>query len=127
MSIIVDMIDDLLADDDVAVSITYNRGADSVDDLIALIQSADYELVDHIGHVIYVQGHDYILRAEDLVIDNVAILPQRGDVIEQTMGDYIYRFEVLDIAGRGCYGYEDTERKLFRIHAKQISVEEAGS
>ena len=126
MSVFTDVFDDIVADDEFAVEITYNRGEDSVSPS-ALVGVTDFEAVDEYGAVIRHHSRDYIVKTSDLVLSGAEILPARGDTIEETIGDYIFTFKVLDLPNEGLFRYDDMEHHLLRIHSILVTKEAASS
>ena len=66
---------------------------------------------------------DFLIRAEDLVIDGQAILPQRGDTIHEVHSGVTYTYEVLAPGKEPVWKWSDLYRSLLRIHTKQIQVQ----
>lgn len=66
---------------------------------------------------------DFLIRAEDLVIDGQAVLPQRGDTIHEVQSGVTYTYEVLAPGKEPVWKWSDLYRSLLRIHTKQIQVQ----
>lgn len=101
------------------VPITYQRGASSVS-LTAVPASTTIEVADDEGAIIKSRIRDFLIRASELIIDGSAVLPERGDQIVETVGDYEYTREVLGPAGDQPFRFWDKGLTVFRIHTVLI-------
>lgn len=100
--------------------VTYRRGGDAAE-LAATIGKTTFELDDGAGAVLRVESRDYLIRVSDLVLDGNAILPQRGDQIEETdaaSGNTII-YEVGGFGDQPHFRFSDVNRRTLRIHSKQ--------
>jgi len=97
------------------VSIRYSRGDHFVDDL-KVLPSIDRESGEA-GRA-FVVAVDLTIRvlAEELIIANEVVLPERGDRI--TLGND--HFEVAAIEGGKFFEYADPYRFILRVYAKQV-------
>jgi hypothetical protein len=100
-------------------SVVYRRGESSVV-LPATVGRTQFERGDEYGTIIESEMRDYLCRAEDLVIDGVPVLPERGDQIEETAGDTTFAYEVMPLAGEQPWRYSDPYRQTLRIHTRQV-------
>ena len=96
-------------------SIVYSRGVESVT-LDAVPGKTEYESVTETGVVTEHQARDFVVNASELIIDEAAIEPKRGDKITYG-GD---TFEVFPLDGEKVYRYSDPFKKMLRIHTKQV-------
>lgn len=97
--------------DDFGVSITYARGENSTSAFVALVSSSVFETSTEFG-IKRVETRDYSFKPSRLVISATLTLPQRGDKI--TEGSRVYL--VTDPSGQPCYGYDDENRAMMRVH-----------
>lgn len=105
---------------DAAGSITYTRGGQSVT-LSATIGQTEFNEQDTEGFITRVESQDFIVTAEDLVLDSTQTLPRKGDVITRVDPDGATRtYDVLPVDGEKCYRL--TRGVLLRIHTKQTKV-----
>jgi hypothetical protein len=68
---------------------------------------------------------DFLVQAADLVLTGAAALPERGDVIRETVGAKTYVYEVMAPGKQPAWRWSDPYRKLLRIHTKQVGTEGA--
>lgn len=66
---------------------------------------------------------DFLVAAEDLIIGGVAVEPQRGDQVLQTVGSSTHTYEVLAPNAEPPWRWADAHRKVLRIHTKLVCVE----
>ena len=105
-----------------ASTVTYIRGGYSVD-LSATFGRTEYEQLDTDGFGIRMDTRDFIVTAADLVMNSVAITPQNGDTITETVGGVTRTHEVLGIGTGPCFAWSDPHRTMMRIHTKQLRIE----
>ncbi len=77
--------------------------------LQATFGKTDYEVADDYGNTIRTHVIDFLILADHLEDE-----PQAGDVIVADGREY----EVMDLAGEGCWRWSDPYRTTFRIHTK---------
>lgn len=77
----------------------------------ATIGKTDYDITSESGLTIKAQTVDYLIQAEELALE-----PEAGDVIVSDGR----RFEVMNLAGEGCWRWCDPYRQTYRIHTKEI-------
>lgn len=107
--------------------VTYRRGASSVA-LSATAGTRMYEVEDGMGGAVSFESRDYLLRAVDLVIGGVLVLPELGDTIEEVVGVVTYVYQVLspgtvpgsNSASEPPWRYSDDGRLTLRIHTKLV-------
>ena len=104
--------------------VTYHRGLFQVE-VQATVGKTVFEVDDGSGILEKVESRDFLILAEDLVLNTVRTLPQRGDRIRETDGDTVYVYEVLAPGKEPHYRFSDPYRKTLRVHTKQIDTEEA--
>ena len=103
--------------------VTYRRAEQSIE-VQATVGRTVFRFDDSYGAVIRHVSRDYLIRADDLVIDGGTVTPKRGDRIEEVIGDSIITHEVMG-PGRNepDWRYSDPQRKTLRIHTKQIGAD----
>lgn len=103
-----------------SVTVTYRRGADTVDVAAVigrtLFENDDDEIVEK------EKSRDFIIIQAVLILSGSAIEPQRGDQIDETRGSTVYTYEVLADDGRPQFRDSDDYHKAFRIHTKLVST-----
>ena len=103
-------------------SVTYSRGNSSVD-VQATLGKTDYEVADESGLTVQAVATDFLISADQLVLDGIRTLPRPGDRIRLADGEQVKVYEVLDLAGGGHYRPSDPYGVTLRIHTKQVDEE----
>jgi len=103
--------------------VAYRRGADEVS-VQATIGRTLLRLDDGYGGVrMEWTDRDFLIHADDLVLNGNAVLPERGDLIRETQGGKTFVYEVMAPGKEPAWRRSDVFRKVLRIHAKQVGVE----
>ena len=117
---------DWLADqlkEHVSRQVVYRRGAQEVA-VQATIGRTLLKLDDGYGGVrMEWTDRDFLIHAADLVLGAVAVLPERGDKVRETVGSTTFVYEVMAPGKEPAWRWSDGFRKLLRIHTKQVGVE----
>lgn len=96
-----------------AREVVYQRGGQSVA-VKATIGKTSYEQLDANNVVTTYESRDYLICAEDLVLDGITVLPEPGDeVLEDSQ-----TFVVLPLPNEEHFRFADPYRVLLRIHTK---------
>jgi hypothetical protein len=66
---------------------------------------------------------DFLIHAADLVLGGSPTLPERGDVIRETVGTTTFVYEVMAPGKEPAWRWSDEFYKVLRIHTKQVGVE----
>ena len=103
--------------------VTYARGEGSVD-VRATVGRTVFEVDDGTGILEQYESRDFIIRAADLVIDDVAVSPERGDRIRETQDGIVYVYEVMAPGRLPHAKFSDRSRRTLRIHTKLVDTEE---
>ena len=93
--------------------VEYRRNAEKRS-VRATFGSTRCEVGDGSGLTIVSRIRDFLILAGEL-----GILPEPGDVI--ALGGR--RFEVMDLAGEGCWRWSDPYHQTLRVHTKFTGVE----
>jgi len=107
-----------------AHAVTYRRGAASVE-LAATVGRTEYEVDTGHGIVERYESRDYLLRAEELVLDGEngeQTTPQTGDRIEEVIGETTVVYAVMAPANEPLWAYADPARLTIRVHTKQVGA-----
>lgn len=108
--------------------VIYQRGEASVT-LQATIGRTEHEVENGYGVLEKVETRDFIVRAEDLVLNGSAVLPKRGDRIIEPHGadgEAALTYEVMapgTRSGSSHFKYADAYRHSLRIHTKHVGTE----
>jgi hypothetical protein len=95
-------------------TIGYQRTSTGVvTNVAATVGQTIFRLNDTSGATVRLVSRDYLVSAGDLQFP-----PAEGDVIT----DAGRRYEVLDIAGEGCWRFSDPYGQTYRIHTKDIGA-----
>ncbi len=105
-------------------TVTYQRGEHTAE-VSATVGRTIFRFDDAHGVVKRYVSRDFLIRAEDLVVDGEQTLPRRGDRIRETQGGQVYVHEVMG-PGRDepDWRYSDPHRQTLRIHTKQVGQEQ---
>lgn len=102
------------------ITITYRRG-DLTVEIRATLGQTRFEQQIPDGNPIVRQTRDYLFPATSLVLDEEQVLPERGDLIEETVGDSTLVYEILPVEdGETFFRYSDPERQEIRVHTQKI-------
>jgi hypothetical protein len=104
------------------VSVVYRRGVSSVT-VTATVGRTLLQLSDDLGvSRMEWTDRDYLVTASALIIGGVAVLPQRGDRVEETAGGKTYVYEVMAPGREPVWKWSDEYKTVLRIHTKQIGT-----
>lgn len=103
--------------------VVYRRGATEVA-VQATIGRTLLKLDDGYGGVrMEWTDRDFLLHAADLVLGAVAVLPERGDTVRETVGTKTFIYEVMAPGKEPAWRWSDVFHKMLRIHTKKVGVE----
>ena len=105
-----------------AATVTYCRDGASAE-VQATLGKTEYQVADESGLTVQAVATDFLISADQLVLDGIRTLPRMGDRIRLADGDQVKVYEVLDLAGGGHYRPSDPYGQTLRIHTKQVDVE----
>lgn len=127
MALFEDSIDQLIATMQATVAIdtlTYWRGTDSVI-LVKKVWTGrtPFRIMDRGQSRLIFGERDFLIPCKDLKLNNILIVPQEGDWIEIPFENLEgnKRFEFMAPNNEPIWRYSDPQRKIYRIHAKQVS------
>ena len=89
-------------------------------DLSAAFGQSQFQVDTPSGGLLTWESHDFIVPAEDYQFAGEVCEPQRGDIIEKTLGADTLRYEVLGPGKERVFRYCDSYRTLLRIHTQLI-------
>jgi len=96
-------------------TVVYKRGSDEVSILATVGRAADQDQ-ELDGFVLDAERVDFILRAEDLVLDSQLTEPQEGDEIEFNNGTTTRTYEVRPDGSESVFKYCDEHGIDIRVH-----------
>ena len=105
-------------------TVTYTRGEAQVD-VSASIGKTLFEVDAGSFVAERIESRDYLIFSADLVLDEVQVLPERGDRIRETDGEVVYVYEVLAPGSEPHFRFSDPYRKTLRVHTKLVDTEVA--
>lgn len=105
-------------------SVTYRRGGESVA-LQATVGRTEYEQTDAEGVTTFSRIRDFLLTASDLDFGGGPVLPELGDVIEETQSGTTFTYAVLVDPSGEHFRWSDPFRTVLRIHTREIGEAEA--
>jgi hypothetical protein len=98
--------------------VKYYRGSDWVQ-IQAVGGKTDFTVDDGNGFFVKYRSRDFILKAEDLKLSGVTVIPLKGDTIVERIGSTVFTYEVLrPDGGEQVYRFSDHGRTTLRIHCK---------
>ena len=101
------------------VSVSYERGTQGLT-LTATPSDRDFLSQNRDGLIEEVRGRDYLIAVTDLIFDEVAVLPERGDRIRHEDGS---QWEVLPLDSEQCFRIYGEPAKFLRVHTKRVVKE----
>lgn len=102
-------------------AITYTRGSDLVT-LSAVVGSTPFR-VDDIGQGttrIVRSDRDYLIRADSLILNGVAVTPRRGDRIVDSVDGKTYECQPI-VDGEPAWRNSDPYGEVYRIHCNRVT------
>jgi hypothetical protein len=96
----------------------YRRNSASVE-VPATIGKTVFKIEDQYGRIVRYESRDYLINAQDLVLNGTVVLPERGDEII----DEGFVYEVMAPANEPEWRYSDAFRNTLRIHTKQTGYD----
>jgi hypothetical protein len=112
----------------VATSEVVYRRDDRTVSVRATIGRTEYQQDDGVGVITRAETRDFIIRARELLIDGVQVLPEVGDRVEEVDRGTLFIYEVLPVGSmQPHYRYSDQYRTTLRIHTKLVAEEFASS
>lgn len=120
--------DDLIADystdldhyfGEVTESIIYRRGTDAIE-LVATPHAANNMADAEYGIIIPENFMRFLLHRGDFIIQGTLNVPEVGDIIERTVGDYTKRYRVtVPPGGQNCYRI-DAQEEFLTVFAVEL-------
>jgi hypothetical protein len=106
-------------------SVVYRRGSATVTLDATVGQTTEKNAIEN-GIEVRVRMRDYLIAAQDLVLDGEMAEPKRGDRIEDTEGGVTRTYELMNPgAGEKEWRWSGSTHTRMRVHTKQISEEAA--
>lgn len=102
----------------ISQSVRYRRGAEYVD-LVATVGQVPIDSRSGQGVLQNWKRRDYLIDRSDLLLDGIAIEPEMGDWIEQTLNGETHVFQVLNNDDGRCFD-TDASGGMLRIYTKEI-------
>lgn len=103
--------------------VRYERGNDWVA-INAVAGQSTFDVVDSNNVIVQQQSSDWLVRVCDLDLNDVSILPQRGDRIVKEKCNRRLTYEVCRIDDNAqVYRYSDLDRNIIRIHTTLRTTE----
>lgn len=104
-------------------TVTYIRAYDEVE-LTATLGSKPMRLADEFGARLDWTGQDFLIAADDLILDGDPQYPARGDLIVHVVDDTQRTYEVLSPGGtEPPWRWSDPHHTTYRVHTKLIEQE----
>jgi hypothetical protein len=104
--------------------VVYRRGNDSVE-VAATVGKTIFEVRNEFGLIEKTETRDFLILAADLVLNDLPVLPKRGDQVRETVGSKVFVYEVMAPGKVPEWCYSDPYRKTLRVHTKHAGMEDA--
>lgn len=107
------------------ITVSIVRGTNTTTDVPAIPGSTEYTVETQRDSGIYEtrQSRDFLIDATDYTIAGVQVLPQRSDLIKETVSGQMWVYELLPQLNEQGWKFSDTGRTRLRIHTKRIRIE----
>ena len=103
------------------VTVTIRRGGIASAPVVAGKGTSDFVQETDDGSSASWRTDDYLIAVADYAIEGVAVKPEPGDQIEETLGTESAVSEVIKNGGEPCWRYSDRGQRQYRIHTQRIS------
>ncbi len=87
------------------------------------IGKSEHEVQDEYGIRNKLTSVDFILAGDELLFDDERDYPVPGDTIRLAHQDKIITYEVMNIAGQGCWRFSDSNQQVLRVHTQWMKSE----
>jgi len=113
-----------IARDSCGLTVTYHRGASSVE-VTAVAGQTPQELVDSHGTVIRQEVRDFIIEAAAIDFGDGAgpVEPQPGDRIKERRDYTLHLYDVMPLGNAPCFEEVPPQGVNLRIHTKAVGTE----
>ena len=105
-----------------AVTVTLKRGVNQTAGVSASVDAGEYEMMDGSGLVDRWRTRDFKILKADYIISGVVTLPQRGDIIIETLDGTQYQRVVDTPPGMPHYSVDQNDYML-NVHCKDREPE----
>lgn len=104
-------------------TVTYTRGAESIE-VPAVLGRKLLRIADETGIRVEWTDMDFLIGADDLVINGERVEPARGDVVQVADVYDTISFEVRPFGDEPAWRWADPHKSMYRIHAKHIDTDQ---
>src|SRR5262245_59152781 len=103
-----------------AKTATLRRGSQGTANVTVAVGSQLLRVLDGRGNTkVDRTDADFLIAADEYVINGQAVQPEAGDLVEIAFGAVTKRFEVMPIASEPAWRWSDpVGQTLYRVHAK---------
>lgn len=108
-------------DEHASNSVLYRRGSLTVP-VVAGKARSTYELVDANGMIVNVEAHDFLITADNLVLDGVKCTPEVGDQVIEIVDGAMHSYEVMIFGTEKQYRFCDPYHNKLRVHTRYMGV-----
>lgn len=106
-----------------AVSVTIRRGASVSAPVLAVRGRTEFVQQTEEGTAVASwQGEDYLIDVADYVLGGVAVTPEVGDEIFDTIAGQVVIQQVLSPGGEPPWRYVGPDQRQYRLHTKRVGV-----
>jgi hypothetical protein len=102
------------------VSITITRGVTTSGAIVATVGFSGETVYEDNGSSTYTKHRDYLIDvSEYALVSGTPLLPERHDIITESVNGVVSEFEVVSSTSDGVSNYDDKDRIWWRVHTKE--------
>lgn len=103
-------------------SVTYTRSGETPITVLATVGETRYDTIESNGYAVQVTVRDYIISADQIVIDSAQTLPREGDTITDVVNGTSRVFAVFPGGLNGqAFRDSDPQGRRLRIHTQEVA------
>lgn len=103
------------------VDVLYEVGTRQVE-AVAVVGSTVFEIDNSYGVIEKTETRDYLIGADELILDGAFVPPAAGHRILERDGDTVYVYEVMAPGKKPVWRWSDRFRTRCRIHTKHVET-----
>ena len=102
------------------VEITVSRGLNTSSVISATVGFTGETLFDEFGATTFTKHRDYLVDIADYDFGSGEVEPQRHDIVTEVINGVPVTFEIVSANGDKPSNYDNRDRTIWRLHAKEI-------
>ena len=103
------------------MTVTISSAGQTGAPITAGVGSTEYEIDDGGAVIETWTSRDYLILATDYAPAGAPALPQKGDIISETIAGAVRQFAVLAPQGKPVFEFSDRNRGALRVHTKEVA------